>query len=94
MNHMIGLVFLLGCFSGPVFGATWGVTELTDAADSALGQLKSDEGQAAYDAVSGYSIERNTAGNAAKAKISYVVNGKSKVASYFCHEHGGTIDCH
>ena len=75
------------------FGA-WGTAELEESTTAALETLKTEVGQSAYDAVTAFTVEKSTAGNSAKAKISYKDSTGVKSVSYFCHTHGGNIDCH
>lgn len=88
-------VYLMLLISVPTFAAQWGVKELLAAQEASLEHLKSKAGDAAYDSVLGFSIDKNSQGTAAKAKITYMENGEKKTASYFCHEHEeDVIDCH
>lgn len=74
--------------------ATWGVAELLDASKAATDTLKAKLGPSAYGAVVGISMELNSQKLGAKANITYTDQGQTKSVSYFCHEHGGDIDCH
>ena len=89
------LIASAASFANTELAAQWGVAQLKQAQEASLVFVKAEKGQAVLDAVYGFSIERTTQGNAARARVLYLDSGVKKALSLFCHEHeAGEIDCH
>lgn len=95
INMGLVVITFLVIGANVVAAETWGVKELRIAQEAALSHFKDVQGSSLYDAISGFSIERNSSGNSGRAKINYKEGDQVKSVSYFCHVHEGTeIDCH
>ncbi len=98
MKRIMSLVVVAFAISSGVTYAAdgpWGVRELKIAQDTALETFKEKMGDAFYNAIAGFSIDRNATGTSGRAKVIYQDGTEKKTVSYFCHVHEGTdIDCH
>jgi hypothetical protein len=95
LHAFLAAGLLLAGLATEANAAKWGPKELKVAQDAALSFFEAEMGSELFNAISGFSIERNVQGVAANAKILYVQGGVKKSVSLFCHEHGpDEIDCH
>lgn len=72
----------------------WGPAEMEEATHAALRQLRVKVGEGAYQNVVEFNAKLRAQKNAANIKITFERGGKQFSQAYFCHVHGGAIDCH
>ena len=92
MKFLSSLCIAGALLATPAFAAPFTADELPTAAEAAIKAFKAEFGEEVSATI--YAVQVQAQRSGGKAKIYYKQGEENLSLDFFCHYHGGEIDCH